>query len=57
VVEGVRAMRLRYRDDEGEWRERWDPRRITDLPVAVELVLDTAGAGEVCQLFLVGTGA
>ena len=57
LVEGVRAMRLRYRDEEGQWRERWDPTRITALPVAVELVLETANAGEVRQLFVVGTGA
>ena len=25
VVDGVRRIRLRYRDREGEWRERWDP--------------------------------
>ena len=57
VVNGVRTMRLRYRDERGEWRERWDPARPTELPRAVELVLDTAGTGIVRQLFLVGAGA
>jgi general secretion pathway protein J len=56
LVEGVEALALRYRDPEGEWRERWDPTQITNLPRAVEMIVDVEGRGPVRQLFLVGTG-
>lgn len=56
LLEGVTAVRMRYRDRDGGWRERWDPTRVTDLPVAVELVVDTKDYGSVRQLFLVGAG-
>ncbi len=55
VVEGVRRIRLRYRDREGAWRERWDPVRPTELPRAVELVMDAEGSGTTRQLFQTGT--
>jgi general secretion pathway protein J len=55
IVEGVRQLRLRYRDKQGEWRERWDPRQPAEMPVAVELVMDVEGSGSIRQLFLVGT--
>lgn len=54
VLDGVQGMRLRYRDRDGQWRERWDPSDITDLPRAVELVVVRAEGGTVRQLFLVG---
>lgn len=56
VLEGVETLSLRYRDPEGEWRERWDPTQITDLPRAVEMVVDVRDGGPVRQLFLVGAG-
>ncbi|HEX6376529.1 MAG TPA: type II secretion system minor pseudopilin GspJ [Allosphingosinicella sp.] len=55
VVEGVRRVRLRYRDREGAWRERWDPTNPAELPRAVELVLDAEGSGTTRQLFQTGT--
>jgi general secretion pathway protein J len=54
VVTGVRTLRLRYRDREGNWRDRWDPTQPTQLPLAVELVIDTEAGGRLRQLFLVG---
>ena len=54
VVEGVRRIRLRYRDREGKWRERWDPTKATELPRAVELVMDARGSGTTRQLFQTG---
>lgn len=54
LVEGVRSLRLRYRDARGEWRERWDPTRPTDMPRAVEMVVDIGRGGAVRELFLVG---
>ena len=57
LVGGVRSLRLRYRDPKGEWRERWDPTRPTDMPVAVEMIVDLERGGPLRQLFLVGVGA
>ena len=54
VLEGVRALRLRYRDQDGGWRDRWDPTDAVRLPRAVELVTDSAAHGMVRQVFLVG---
>ena len=45
LLDGVQSLRLRYRDGEGEWRERWDPSRARRLPRAVELVSGSEGAG------------
>lgn len=56
LLEGVTNARLRYRDSEGGWRERWDPARPTDLPRAVELTVDVARYGRLRQVFLVGAG-
>jgi general secretion pathway protein J len=54
MVDGVRRIRLRYRDGEGNWRERWDPSKATELPRAVELVMDARGSGTTRQLFQTG---
>ncbi|HEX8443851.1 MAG TPA: type II secretion system minor pseudopilin GspJ [Allosphingosinicella sp.] len=54
VATGVRSLRLRYRDGEGQWRDRWDPTQPSLLPLAVEMVIDTQASGRVRQLFLVG---
>jgi general secretion pathway protein J len=54
LLEGVRRVQLRYRDRDGSWRDRWDPTDPARLPVAVELVSDSEGQGQVRQLFLVG---
>ena len=56
LLDGVRTVRLRYRDNDGAWRERWDPSDAARLPRAVELVTVSDGQGMVRQLFLVGTG-
>lgn len=57
LLGGVTRLELRYRDERGEWRERWDPEQPDTLPRAVELVMDVAGSGTVRQLFLTGAGA
>ena len=54
LLGGTGEIRLRFRDDEGEWRERWDPSDPTRLPMAVELVTASEAQGVVRQLFLVG---
>jgi len=57
LIDGVRRMRLRYRDEKGEWRDRWDPTAAAEMPSAVELVMDVEGEGSIRQLFLAGAGA
>jgi general secretion pathway protein J len=57
MLDGVRRIRLRYRDRKGEWRDRWDPTALTDLPSAVEMVVDTQEAGATRMLFLAGAVA
>ena len=55
LLDGVGAVRLRYRDSDGNWRERWDPTDTAELPVAVELITDSDTHGMVRQLVLVGS--
>jgi general secretion pathway protein J len=54
LLDGVRRMRLRYRDEDGAWGERWDPTDNADLPHAVELITDSESHGLIRQVFLVG---
>jgi general secretion pathway protein J len=54
LIEGVESLRFRYRDQRGEWRDRWDPTDPSRLPRAVEMVVAVAGAGTTRQLFLAG---
>ena len=54
LIEGVSKLRLRYRDRKGEWRQRWDPTQISELPTALEMVIDIEGSGTIRQLFLIG---
>jgi general secretion pathway protein J len=54
LLDGVRGLRLRYRDRAGEWRARWHPALPSDMPVAVEMLLDMEGAAPVRQLFVAG---
>lgn len=56
LLEGVSSIQLRYRDRDGNWRERWDPQRVTEMPRAVELLINMPRYGSIRQLFLVGAG-
>ena len=56
LLDGVTSVRLRYRDEDGAWLERWNHSDETRLPEAVELVTQSETQGVVRQLFLVGTG-
>jgi general secretion pathway protein J len=56
LMTGIHSLTIRFRDRNGEWRERWNPTRPGELPRAVELVVDR-GSGPVRQLFLVGASA
>jgi hypothetical protein len=39
------------------WRDRWDPEVISELPKALEMVVDLQAGGSLRQLFLVGASA
>ena len=54
LVDRVRGVRLRYRDERGEWRPSWADPDPVRLPTAVELVADSARYGPVRMLFTVG---
>jgi general secretion pathway protein J len=54
LVENVGAARLRFRDEQGEWRDDWTATDAGALPRAVELRLTIAGKPEQRMLFLVG---
>lgn len=55
LLEGVGGLRLRFRDERGEWHMAWDATDPAALPRAVEMVVDT-GQGSLRQLFLTGSG-
>jgi len=57
LISDVARLVFRYRTKEGEWRERWDPTRIDEMPRAVEMVIERQGEPPVTMLFLVGTAA
>ncbi|QLC23887.1 type II secretion system minor pseudopilin GspJ [Parasphingopyxis algicola] len=56
LVSGIESIALRYRS-EGEWRDRWDPTLATELPDAVELIVEIEGLGPLRQLFQTGATA
>jgi general secretion pathway protein J len=56
LIEGVTRLSLRYRDRRGDWRASWRPGQPTDLPVAVEMVLELGGSPPVRQLFAAAPG-
>jgi general secretion pathway protein J len=51
---GIETLRFEYRDDEGNWQDRWERNRNA-LPVTikVELTLRDAGRGERTVVFMV----
>ena len=54
LLDHVESVRFRYRDQKGEWRDRWDPTNPSLLPRAVEMVIAVSGSGTTRQLFLAG---
>lgn len=54
LVDRVQSVRLRYRDERGDWRPQWADPDPTRLPSAVELVVDSARYGPVRMVFTVG---
>lgn len=57
VLDGLRAVRLRYLDRRGEWSPTWPPRlgpeaRPEALPRAIEYTLDIEGFGTIRRIAL-----
>ncbi|CAH0497293.1 type II secretion system minor pseudopilin GspJ [Novosphingobium sp. CECT 9465] len=48
------APTVRFRNKDGNWRDRWEPQLTTELPVAVELLLPQAGRPPLRIVSLVG---
>ena len=55
LLSEVSNVRLRYRDQRGDWLPVWDNPDGTRLPVAVELITSSRAHGLVRQVFLVGS--
>jgi general secretion pathway protein J len=54
LLENVNGVSLRFRDDQGEWRDDWTASDPAALPRALELRLTAEGTAEQRMLFLVG---
>lgn len=54
LAEAAAAPVLRFRTSDGNWRERWEPQRSTELPVAIELTLPRPGGAPLRVVSLVG---
>ena len=54
LLDGVRSVRLRYRNERGEWLDAWTEPDPVRLPVAVELTADSGRHGQLQMLFAVG---
>jgi len=55
LFEDVSALKLRYRDRRGNWRERWAPETPQQMPTAIEMVLTRGREPPLTLRFLVGT--
>ena len=54
LAEAAAAPALRFRTSDGNWRDRWEPQRSAELPVAIELTLAGPGAQPLRIVSLVG---
>ena len=54
LADSVGPPRLRFRTQDGNWRDRWEPQRSGELPVAIELNLPQAGGQVLRVVALVG---
>ena len=46
--------KLRFRAGDGNWRDRWEPQRLAELPVAIELLVPQPGGEPMRIVSLVG---
>lgn len=56
LIEGVEDLRWRFLDNAREWQEDWPPER-GDLPLLIEMRLETEDWGELTWLFRPAVGA
>jgi general secretion pathway protein J len=54
LADSAGSPRLRFRTSDGNWRDRWEPQRSGELPVAIELNLPQAGGQVLRVVALVG---
>jgi general secretion pathway protein J len=54
LFDKVSALAVRYRDRQGNWRERWAPETPEQVPTAVELLLTRGRDAPLTLRFLVG---
>lgn len=54
LADAPAAPMLRFRTSDGNWRDRWEPQRSAELPVAIELTLPRAGGAPLRIVSLVG---
>ena len=57
LIDGVSAIRLRYRVEDGQWQAGWAHNDATRLPRAVELVVRSDTHGLVRMVFPIGSEA
>ena len=57
ILDDVKSVQMRFRDERGEWRSDWSAIDPDALPRAVELRLTLAAKPEQRMLFLVGSQA
>ncbi|OYW47442.1 MAG: type II secretion system protein GspJ [Novosphingobium sp. 12-63-9] len=54
VLPLAQAPALRFRGNDGVWRDRWEPQRQAELPVAIEILLPQPGGEPLRIVSLVG---
>ena len=54
LADAAGPLQLRFRTQDGNWRDRWEPQRSAELPVAVELNLPQPGGQVLRVVALVG---
>ena len=54
LIDGVRSVRMRYRNERGDWLDAWNEPDPARLPTAVELVADTERHRVLRMLFMTG---
>jgi len=54
LADASAAPVLRFRTADGLWRERWEPQRLGEMPVAIELLLPQRGGPPLRIVTLVG---
>ena len=55
LISKIESLELRFRNKRGQWSDRWETERLTDMPRAIEIKFDQHGR-RYRHLFLVGTG-